>query len=455
MARTRLAVVAVIALTLGLRLFHLGDPSLWTDEAGTFEIARSPLPRLMDIVRADCHPPGYFLFMAGWLRVAGQSDGVARLPSALASTLSVLLLMGLLWRLAGARAALVAGLLAGCSANLIFYGQELRMYPAVAMLGVLSCILFLEASERMEVRWWAGYSATLAAMAWLHYLGPLIALAHGSEALLGKRPAFKPWAISLGAAAATMIPWLPTFWYQTTHTTQGMGGTVPGFGEVMQTLGRTLIGCTLPLSDTATAWVGVLTLLLATVAVRQQRFLGLCTFVPMGAMLLLALVFRKPVFQDKVVLTSLTVFWGLLAQARISFKALVLVPLIGVNLWGTFNHAVIPDYHVEEMRPVVQYLNAQERPGDALILVSRGAYWPFAHYNRGHLQPNSVTGAEVPDKMEQIAGSAPRVWLLLAMPQVDDPHAAVLHWLQERYKLTGHLAVPGLIPVHLLEFEKR
>ena len=122
--------LGLVVIGLSLRLSALGQESLWLDEYYTLRAAARPTVRevLDQLAQTDPHPPLYFLFMHGWLKLAGTSAVALRLPSALAGAAGVVAIYILaLALLAGRRRlALLAAFLLAISPFHFWYSQEAR-----------------------------------------------------------------------------------------------------------------------------------------------------------------------------------------------------------------------------------------------------------------------------------------------------------------------------------------
>ena len=56
----------IVLLGAGLRFYDLGGEALWTDEMVSLRHVQKE--SLIDsVVRAELMPPGYFLFLSGWI----------------------------------------------------------------------------------------------------------------------------------------------------------------------------------------------------------------------------------------------------------------------------------------------------------------------------------------------------------------------------------------------------
>jgi uncharacterized membrane protein len=81
----------VVLFGAGLRAYALDLQSLWTDEISSLMITDPTLSfrQFWDRVLADTHPPIYYLILRWSSSAFGQSEIVARAPSALLGILTV------------------------------------------------------------------------------------------------------------------------------------------------------------------------------------------------------------------------------------------------------------------------------------------------------------------------------------------------------------------------------
>ena len=134
-----------------MRVYRLGDQSLWYDEAVTAQVAAQGIAELTRWTADDIQPPLYYYAVAGWTRLAGRGEWALRFPSAAFGVLTVALLAAAARRLfgrgrAGQVAALAAALLAALSPLYVYYAQEARMYTLLVFLGLLAGYALLRAA---------------------------------------------------------------------------------------------------------------------------------------------------------------------------------------------------------------------------------------------------------------------------------------------------------------------
>jgi 4-amino-4-deoxy-L-arabinose transferase-like glycosyltransferase len=133
-----LALVVVVTLALFL---DLGRPAFWDPgESRYAETVREMLltgnwigPTL-NFARYYDKPPGYFWLLAGTFTAFGPDEWAARLPSAVAGTLTIALVVGFAWRRVGARAALGTGLILATAVQFVALGRSVRMDMLLTLL---------------------------------------------------------------------------------------------------------------------------------------------------------------------------------------------------------------------------------------------------------------------------------------------------------------------------------
>jgi hypothetical protein len=122
----------VIIITLiggGLRVFLLGNKSMWLDETFSVWIANHSVTDILQwIIKIDQHPPLYYLLLHYWISLNGDTPYDVRMLSALfgAGTIPIIYLIGK--RISGALMGLAAAVFMALSLFNIYYAQETRMY---------------------------------------------------------------------------------------------------------------------------------------------------------------------------------------------------------------------------------------------------------------------------------------------------------------------------------------
>jgi len=137
-SRSFLLVVAVLLLTVGagLRVFRLGDRSLWYDEAVTANASRGTSAQVLEETRQFSAPVihPYILYLA---ERVGKSAVAVRAPSVVASLLAVLLMLVMVRVKVSRNAALFSAAILAVSASQIRYAQEVREYSLAVLFAAI------------------------------------------------------------------------------------------------------------------------------------------------------------------------------------------------------------------------------------------------------------------------------------------------------------------------------
>jgi uncharacterized membrane protein len=213
--RSLSALVVLLLFAALLRIYDIDAQSIWADEGFTYLITQEH--DILPMLRSDVHPPLYFLSMKVWASAAGTSELALRLPSALASVVTVALvyLLGrdlVRWR--GdhpdvSSVPFIAALVIALSDLEIDLSHEARMYTIHTALAVLCMLAYVRWSRRPRSAylWLLGLSSTL--LIYVNYLGVWTPLVIGLHALIFLRGRQLITVIgTLAASAVAVLPWL-------------------------------------------------------------------------------------------------------------------------------------------------------------------------------------------------------------------------------------------------------
>lgn len=159
-----------------LRFYHLGEKSLWYDDAVMYHMVQGGW---REIVALNAHinsgPPLYPLLL-GWLTGPDASEALLRAPGAVFSVLAIPLTWLLAREFLPSRPALLVPLLVALSKTQIAYAQALREYSltvCVAALIGIACVRFIRDPGSRRAVWLA--AAAVLGIATQYGLGILLA----------------------------------------------------------------------------------------------------------------------------------------------------------------------------------------------------------------------------------------------------------------------------------------
>ena len=224
MAGAKALAVAIIVLAAVVRLWGLGEQSIWQDEAYSVVLARHDVGTIIQTQVEDSSPPLYYLLLHIWIRVFGDSEFCARLLSALFGIGLVAATLMIASRLFTAAVGLWAGGMLAFAPLAVYYSQEARMYSLTPLLAIMSVYLCCVLTETPTPKRMAWFIAVTAAMLYTQNYGVFVLLAEGLYllarrkesrdarpmlALMGVVGAYLPWLLVLSRQVAeNTTPWI-------------------------------------------------------------------------------------------------------------------------------------------------------------------------------------------------------------------------------------------------------
>ena len=447
-------VVLVLLLGCALRFHRLGAQSLWYDEGNSVRMTERSAAEIVAAVRSDIHPPGYFLVLAGWARLAGRSEFALRALSALSG---VLLLAGV-QRIAGRRALPLAALLAALHPALVYYSQEARMYMPAAALGAALLLASMHAWRARGWRTSAAFCLLAAAGLYTHYLFAVLIAAANVAVLVAIVVAQRHWSairctlehwVRLQFVALLLyLPWLPTAVQHLTSWPAARSRVA--LLEALPAVWRWLAFGPTAGIDAGAQWAWAL-LAAAGLAGGSALFAGAWLLVPAGLTLLLGLF--TPAFAKFLALAApavailvadgAAVLWGgggarIAGRWRWPVRAL-LAALLAAGLWNT--QAALRSLYFDarfarsDYRALAAELQARYQPGDAILLNAPNQSEVFTYYHppAAHVIPVAVTRpldvALQRAQLEGIGAWAKRVFAIYYGEAQADPQQVVERWL--------------------------
>ena len=136
-------------------------PNIRMPEGSSEPAQRLTIRRILSgTFSSDTHPPGYYLFLFPWTKVAGTSLTAIRLPSAVLGTLCIPLVFALGTMIAGPVAGGAAAAFLAFSGYHVFWSQVARMFALGCFLSLASTVLLLRAWRVAGARNCCGWGCT-------------------------------------------------------------------------------------------------------------------------------------------------------------------------------------------------------------------------------------------------------------------------------------------------------
>ena len=222
-----IALICSLLAAFALRLYHLGEQSLWYDETVSAFLAGESTVDLIAHTARDIHPPLYYFLLHYWQIGTGTSDFSLAFFSLFWGVVLVASTATLARWIGGRQVALITTALLTLAPFHIWYSQEVRMYTLGATFGVwtLMALWKLLTASRMKKRWMLLWlMGATAGLYTLYYLAFLLLW----EALvvmvwwlrmprLQQVGALRRWVLLAAALGVTYAPWIPIAWRQATE----------------------------------------------------------------------------------------------------------------------------------------------------------------------------------------------------------------------------------------------
>ena len=450
-------VVALTALSFGLRVSRLDAMSLWFDEGLTMYRTHQSIPEILsnriviqDVVTYDQHPPLYFLLLKGWSALAGDGEFAVRFFSLLFGTLLVPLAYVLGTRLVSREAGVWTALLAAASPFYLWHSQEARMYTLLAAGVMASMWLLLRAVDgsphaaRRFVAAGVVAGLTLA----VHYTMFLVI---GLQTLIVMiylwRGGRRRWVwLLLGAALLGAIGAIGLFLHQGWRTEPRPfqeilfeAWNVFSLGASVQQMRPFIEIGVFPL----VGGVGLIGLLIA----RRRAASGLLAvwaIWPVVAFFVISLF--SPVYTNPRNLSAglpaylLSIGVGLAWLRRYAWPLMLvcgawLLVVCGVATWEAYTD---PRLQKDDLRQVAAYIQRYQLPTDGILLHNAIIRPTFDYYYTGGLPvdavPHYATGGDAARALadlQRLAGQFDRLWFVERPAAFDLSNVVLPAWLKQ------------------------
>lgn len=210
-ATSGVAIVAVVALAAGLRVFRLEHLSLWLDEGFTVLYARLDWSVVTGFHGFySPHPPLYFV-LAKLIATVAPETVAGRLISVVAGSATVPVLYVLMARIADKRAAFVAALVLAVSPLHLYYSQEARMYALVVLLVAVAYLALVSFYRSPRGAWAVAYAVVVTVALYADYSAGFALLPQALLlAAIVDRYRRRALPVVVGAVAGVLayVPWM-------------------------------------------------------------------------------------------------------------------------------------------------------------------------------------------------------------------------------------------------------
>jgi mannosyltransferase len=476
--RSYLVPGTILLLAFGLRVYRLGEQSLWYDEAFGIHLAHLPLVEAMQRMANTFNPPLYYWLLRAWIPIAGSSEFAVRMVSVYAGVLVLPLGYSLARYMFGRTVGWVAMLLFAISPLYVWHSQNARMYTLLAaavLASTWALIRVLIVAPRPgqgkgQSRWWL-WGLSLAVMIYTHTLGVYPAAAQMLALLVfgwrqGRlREVFRR-TLSVGLVlAAVYAPWL---WLVAREYKRDFyPGTLSPLTVITAALKALATGDVFiePTASIATAAIlALLVMALLTLTVFRERgtdsrtarspahslLLSFLTLVPL--LIMAPALYRIPKFTPRYTIFAsptmiLLLAAGLASWARRRRRALSvtgLAILVGTYLSGTLLVFSAPRLRKDDFRGVARYIQDHIAADETVLLLSGHVFPVWDYYYSDEWTPlprlqvidlDRTVDYSIATTLNSALESKQGAWVVRWQDQIIDPNGFVQMMLDQAGQL--------------------
>jgi 4-amino-4-deoxy-L-arabinose transferase-like glycosyltransferase len=442
----------VLILLLGtfLRLYQLGEKSLWTDELVVMENAAQivGIKSFLEHTRGDDLPRFYSLLFKFWMHF-GKSEFTMRILSVIFGCLSILVVYALSRLFFVTKTSLCAAFLTAVSPFLLLYDREIRMYSLFALFSLLSAYLFIRSLRENKKTLWGLYILVNVLNIYTHYYAFLVLGVQWIFVIVRFRDykrMFTPWIAANSIIALTFAVRLPAFIQDVAyHAPWALPRERFPFIFGKHVVEFFYIFFSFSAGQTILPWNPVAALICLAVlasfvfAMRKgvlfsqaALYLVLLVFVPVT----IGIVFR--ISMPRYFIFAAPILFIFIARGfwLLPKKAMVAVALIIVTGWsyGIANYYQNKQFHimahVDPWREVGRFLEQNVTEEAEIVVIGIGVV-PLRHYYRESL--SGFSGEDLIARVRELDGAGvDKIWLVYTYQE------EYKNWLVSRDILSPH-----------------
>ncbi len=460
-----LLIIPIFLLGFALRVYRLGDKSVWWDEGFSVTLARQSLTAINSWTASDAHPPLYYWLLHYWRLLSGDSEFGLRLLSVFVGTLTIAATFLLGKRIGGRNTGLLAAFFIAVSRFNIGWSQEMRMHILATLFATLALWAAICVWDRGKKRDWLLYILFILGGLMSFYLFVsvlivinlvwlLLVLPHATK----KWAAFWKWSLAQAIILLLYAPWLLYTLPRIPKWSSNTAVNLIDFLKIYWTVFT--VGIPLNVSQYAPFTLPILTIfvvgIVALLWVNRQKWTQVRNIILLIVALLFPalivylvslpqaqLFYARPIAPRYLIILlsayAVLLAWGILTLGKGKRWPLALL-LVGVVLYGAW--AGLQSYHpgrvlADDYKSLAKTISVYERPEDTIVLHA-DTDWPIFAYHQpsywwGVPQGWQITPETADSYLAPIWAENEGVWLVLTpYAAVNDPNNEMRRWLDER-----------------------
>lgn len=458
----------IIAIGVFLRFFRLGYNSIWSDEGCVIHVVSMGIGDLFKfLIYFDAHPPLYYLIMFIYGKFLllfetslASNEALARLPSAFFGSASIVVFYFFGKKLFGRNISLIATLLLSFSNSNIIMTQEVRMYPLLQLMILLSFYYFALIIKRESPKnsWYLAQGLFSLLAMYTQYLAGIVVLVQSFLAWIYRdKVDLKRWFLVQAAVFLLYFPGAIIFIYQAIHK---FGPHIPFFYSrmILDTFVIFSAGFCVPLVPVSINYLLIASFIFfATVfgidyLRRDKKLMALVLLYLFSAIFVIFIVSKtvRVLYSPRYFLFLSPAFFILITLAMERLKEIklkfiniavyiLLAALVIVNIYSNYNWYFDPAYQRQNWRDAATLIDLNIGPEDGVILQNSYQFYAFDIYFHKQnfvyfLKPEHIKGGTI----QEVAKRHKIIWYVESCAFQVDPDFEVLKWLQKHMIWIGY-----------------
>lgn len=393
-------IVYILFLAIFLRLYNLGVPSIWVDEAFSIWIAKADPHTLMTNISMDAHPPLYFIFLHYWIKLFGQSEFAARLLSVIFGLATIVVTYKFCNEIFEDKkyGLLTAFLLSISSFAIILTDTDVKMYSQLMFLTILSTYLLCKVMKKESLYLWLAYIVVSILNLYTHYFSFFVILSHMMYIVFEKanKDGAKKALCLAFIFLVSFIPWSKSFFEQIFVFRRGEHLGKTGVINLMSLSTDFFSAIYFKIPEwTAYIFTALILIVLIMGILMCLKYkngniiplvFGVVVFIPF----LISFVSGKHIFQSRYFSLILPLFLTLLACGVFCFKNkrvkyLIVLVFILFNLSSYYLYVNNSRYWKQDWRTVAKYVEEKAQNSDLILMQISYNSFPFNYYYKNNL----------------------------------------------------------------------
>lgn len=392
MKKYNIGLAAIILLALLLRVYTLGDESLWLDEVFSVNSANKSITSIIEHESSwtAVSPPFYYIILHFWMKLFGYSEFSIRFPSVIFGVASIYVIYRVGKLIYSEEVGIICAFLLSISFFHIRYSQEARFYALLTFLILLSNFYFVRLLKEKNIKDACIYIVITTAMTYTHFFGLFYIMFQNIYYFLAHRKNMKFWIVIQGTILLLFAIWIPVLVKQTTKVGDDSWWIPrPTYITLFNTF-KSFAGSDINL------YLFVILGIIGIIFIYKEEFndrifLLLWLFIPIVTSLSISLI--RPIYVDRYLIGSLPAIVLLISKGIFNFrKSLMILLLIAITISAIFpleKYYAVPEK--EQWREVTSYIE-NNKGYDDYVLLSRTAI-PFAYYHKNDANFSMITKA--------------------------------------------------------------